>query len=69
MATKKTKQDDKAKALMSDGSVTLKADSRESIYQEAEQLVKQIPADTKWTRGCVEYIGGAFYQTYKLIKK
>lgn len=73
MATKKNKtnkpQDERVDALLSEGTVTLKADSREAIYQEAEQLVALIPADAKWTRDAVEYCDGSFFQKYKLIKK
>lgn len=54
--------------LLKNGSVTLTSDSRESIYNDATELVGKIPQDVKWTRGAVEHREGIFYQTYDIIK-
>lgn len=54
--------------LLKNGSVTLTSDSRESIYNDADELVGKIPQDVKWTRGAVEHREGIFTQTYEIIK-
>lgn len=54
--------------LLADGSLTLTANSREEIYEQAEALVAAIPDGTKWTRNIVEHDAGNFKQTYYIIK-
>jgi hypothetical protein len=54
--------------LLAEGKLTLTADSREEIYEQAEALVAAIPGDTKWTRSFVEHNAGNFTQTYFIIK-
>ena len=54
--------------LLAEGTLTLTAESRADIYEQAEALVAAIPANTKWTRNIVEYNAGIFTQTYNIIK-
>ena len=54
--------------LLAEGELTLTANSREEIYEQAEALVAAIPGDTKWTRTIVEHNAGIFKQTYSIIK-
>jgi hypothetical protein len=54
--------------LLAEGTMTLTANSREEIYEQAEALVAAIPGDTKWTRNIVEHNAGIFTQTYFIIK-
>lgn len=54
--------------LLAEGTMTLTANSREEIYEQAEALVAAIPGDTKWTRTIVEHNAGIFKQTYSIIK-
>lgn len=54
--------------LLAKGTLTIKADSRESIYAQADALVESMPAGTKWTRTIVEHNAGQFTQTYSIIK-
>lgn len=54
--------------LLAEGTMTLTANSREEIYEQAEALVAAIPGDTKWTRTIVEHNAGIFTQTYFIIK-
>lgn len=54
--------------LIADGTLTLTANSREEIYEQAEELVASIPKGTRWTRNIVEHNAGIFTQTYSLIK-
>lgn len=68
-AKNKNIKNDNINTLLKEGCVIIKADSRETIYHEAEELVKQIPADVEWTRSIVEFCQGSFTQKYKLIKK
>ena len=67
----KTKKNDNntLDVLLKKGTVTLKAESRESIYADGDALLKQLPSDMEWTRGAVEYVDGSFIQKYSLIKK
>lgn len=64
----KTKKNDTLSVLMQKGKATLKAESREAIYKEGDELLKQLPSDVEWTRGAVEYVDGLFYQNYELKK-
>ena len=54
--------------LLAEGTLTLTAQSREDIYEQAEALVAVIPDGTKWTRNIVEHDAGNFKQTYYIIK-
>lgn len=72
MSTKKneqTQQPSPADELLKKGTLTLNADSRASIYAQAEELLKALPLCTKWTRTFVEFDGqGTFSQTYYIFK-
>ena len=54
--------------LLKEGSTTLMAESRESIYSKSEEFVKAIPAEILWTRDAVISAAGIFYQTYRTLK-
>lgn len=54
--------------LIADGTLTLTANSRDEIYEQADELVASIPDGTKWTRNIVEHNAGIFTQTYFIIK-
>jgi ribosome maturation protein Sdo1 len=68
--SKKTSDSGKSaiEKLLAEGTMTLTANSREEIYEQAEALVATIPGDTKWTRTIVEHNAGIFKQTYSIIK-
>jgi hypothetical protein len=68
--SKKTSDSGKSaiEKLLAEGTMTLTANSREEIYEQAEALVAAIPGDTKWTRNIVEHNAGIFTQTYFIIK-
>ncbi len=68
--SKKTSDSGKSaiEKLLAEGTMTLTANSREKIYEQAEALVAAIPGDTKWTRTIVEHNAGIFKQTYSIIK-
>jgi hypothetical protein len=68
--SKKTSDSGKSaiEKLLAEGTMTLTANSREEIYEQAEALVAAIPGDTKWTRNSVEHNAGIFTQTYFIIK-
>lgn len=67
--SKKTSDSESAiEKLLAEGTMTLTANSREEIYEQAEALVAAIPGDTKWTRTIVEHNAGIFKQTYSIIK-
>lgn len=57
--------------LLSKGSVTLTAKSREEIYSQSQALVDSLPEGTKWTRTICEYHPDTFSyeQTVTIIKK
>lgn len=55
--------------LKADGQLTITADSRQEIYEQAEALVAAIPQGVEWTRTIVEHQDGRFSQTYFIIKK
>lgn len=55
--------------LLTDGSTTLTADSRQALYKEAETLVGMIPKDVKWTRTIVIHDGTTFTQIYQILKQ
>lgn len=63
-------QPDFVKELMEKGSVTLTAESRDSLYEKAATMVGLIPQGTKWTRSIVDHDVECtvFTQTYSLIK-
>lgn len=65
---KTKKNDNTLDVLLKKGTVTLKAESRESIYKDGDELLKQLPSDVEWTRGAVEFVDGLFYQNYSLKK-
>lgn len=68
--TEQTHQTDFVKELMEKGSVTLTAESRDALYEQAATLVGLIPQGTKWTRSIVDHDVECtvFTQTYSLIK-
>jgi hypothetical protein len=68
--SKKTSDSGKSaiEKLLAEGTMTLTANSREEIYEQAEALVAAIPGDTTWTRNIVEHNAGIFTQTYFIIK-
>ena len=68
--SKKTSDSGKSaiEKLLAEGTMTLTANSREEIYEQAEAIVAAIPGDTKWTRTIVEHNAGIFKQTYSIIK-
>ena len=72
MATKKTETDKQPATideLLEKGTLTLTAGSREDIYLQGDELLKDMPQGTKWTRTIVMFDGeGIFTQTYSIIK-
>ena len=72
MSTKKNEQTQQplpSQSHLKKGTLTLNADSRASIYAQAEELLKALPLGTKWTRTFVEFDGqGTFSQTYYIFK-
>lgn len=65
---KTKKNDNTLDVLLKKGTVTLKAESRESIYKDGDELLKQLPSDVEYMRGAVEFVDGLFYQNYSLKK-
>lgn len=65
---KKTKTSTQADALLSAGTLTIDADSRENLYAKAAEIAEAIPGDVAWTRGAVMHADGLFTQTFTLIK-
>lgn len=55
--------------LLSTGTTTITADSREAVYEMSAQLVGLISAGVDWTRGAVQHRKGVFTQIYTLTKK
>lgn len=57
--------------LLSKGSVTLTAKSREEIYSQCQALVDSLPEGTKWTRTICQYHQDtfSFEQTVSITKK
>jgi hypothetical protein len=57
--------------LLSKGSVTLTAKSREEIYSQCQALVDSLPEGTKWTRTICQYHPDtfSFEQTVSITKK
>lgn len=54
--------------LLKNGTATVTGDSRQSVYDQGDALVEQIPPDVKWTRTIVSHADGVFSQTYSVIK-
>lgn len=54
--------------LLAEGILTLTAQSRDEINEQAEALIAAIPGDTNWTSGCVEFNSGTFSKTFVVIK-
>lgn len=56
--------------LLKNGSVTIKAKTRQEIYEQAEMLVASLPKGTKWTRTICQYHPQTFdfEQTISIIK-
>ena len=57
--------------LLSKGSVTLTAKTREEIYDQSQTLVESLPEGTKWTRTICQYHPDtfSFEQTVTITKK
>ena len=56
--------------LLKNGSVTIKAKTRQEIYEQAEMLVGSLPQGTKWSRTVCQYHPQTFdfEQTISIIK-
>lgn len=56
--------------LLKNGSVTIRAKTRQEIYAQAEMLVASLPQGTKWTRSVCQYHPKTFdfEQTISIIK-
>lgn len=65
---KKTKTNAQADALLSAGTLTIDADSREELYNKSAEIAEAIPNDVAWTRGAVMHADGLFTQTFTIIK-
>ena len=65
---KKTKTNAQADALLSAGTLTIDADSREELYNKSAEIAEAIPNDVAWTRGAVMHADGLFSQIFTLIK-
>lgn len=68
MVKTKNNKNNTLDVLLKKGTVTLKAESRDTIYADGDAMLKQLPSDMEWTRGAVEYVNGLFYQKYELKK-
>jgi len=57
--------------LLKNGSVTLKAKSRQELYDHAQSLTDSLPKETKWTRTIAQFKPETFefVQTITIINK
>ena len=69
MSTKKTTaKNQPVNELLEKGELTLTADSKQALFELAEELTASIPEGTAWSRSMYECKDGVFMQHYKILK-